>query len=1553
MATTLNIKINPQIDKAELQAQLTKLGNMQFDAEIDTEQIDNALDVIMNNYQRLENAMSDAINLDVNAENADKVINDLYDAIDKIQNEDVNINLDSLAAEFKKAKAETEKLLDTQKSALAQMKLTGQSGSDSYKELESQIGETKSALEAMTEAANSVGDGIAEQSGGMMEVMAKFEAVSQFADSMGQFAEKGLAVRDAMVEVAAQTGASAEEMNNLKTSAENAFRLGVGESVADAIEAMGTAKQMLGQFLPQAEIEKFVLSAQGIAKVFDKDINEVIAGSRTFIAQFGLDGQKAGDLIALSMQKGGGKMDDVLDTLDEYSQLVKSAGFSAEEFTGIMTTGMQAGVRDTDKLADAIKETQIRLNAGDTTTALAAIKSPITATIQGIQQLASSGQISIKEMLQRSTSEIEKAFSNKQISASLRDQFNTALSGTMAEDIGGMNFGKIFSQQIDVDAISAQAKAAGEAVRNAAGNATVFDSLQREFDLLITKTSELAGPIAGAMSGILTPIAQVAPGITLLKDTFGGVAESAISAAKGILGKLVPGLFVQVAATEGATVAQYSFNAAALLNPYIIGAAVLAAAVVGIIALADALSDSTEEQLDANKANQEAIQSQMDANKSKQEAVKSNQDLIKSYEELGSKTNRTAQEEERFRDIQLKLAEAYPGTIKANDDFNTSLGKLKNKAGENKAELGKLANELESFQNKANGLQLQEKTLNIRVAQEEIEDNTDNGLQDQIVAKYANAMNNAKNSAEVKKASYDMKMALVNSDGWDDMDAAQRKAVMAGVDKMAQAATEKADIAAKQSTDIMNNAINNIATNEGYNTTVEAVAKKSKKSVQEVQDAMISNLAVQSAKGKDTNTMYEKIAQTLHKSPEEVKQMVAAQKDSVAVAKAQSEAIADIAKKWTDAKSAAESNISTQKSVYLQTEKEINQMKQKKNLTEAEKQKLGELQKTKAATLASLRDEVKTKKQMEKAEEAADYASGLKVAKGKTALEIAQAEFKIKSASLENDNKIYQNTIKNQAAQEKRKLTTEEEKKIEDNNLLTLQNQRDAYEEIYKKRRLINGVAIDGTVEFDVKLKNKEDAKNTIQSEILGLSDKVLTAKATIEPKIDLSKLGTELSDAQFALDKKKLEVRIEQKISTVDLGDITKLYSSQFDGIAKKRDELTAKLASATEAEKLDIQKQLIELEQKEIALNEEKLAMNKKYSDKRIALLQEENEKNIADTAAKQAIARQAFETVYNTMGEVAAANIEASKSSRLDALDKQMNAEIARVGDNERAKEIITRKFNDLKAQAEREYASQQMVLAANLAGERRAFEDEIAKQDLQKKQEQLQKELELAKQSGDSEKALELEKQMAATAKEIEGKGDILKEAMNNLGLGANEALASALGGDISGVKKALKKNMADLGGYLKRLATAKIIEIVLQSPFYTNLAALAGPFAPAVEAGAIGLLTTGMNALLNPVINTLTSFPTGAGYINEPTMFIAGDGGRLGGENKEVLLRDDQFQATLSDVLERQRNEMANMIASAMGANQQTLITKISATDLLILLERAKSEENSRIRTNKS
>ena len=84
------------------------------------------------------------------------------------------------------------------------------------------------------------------------------------------------------------------------------------------------------------------------------------------------------------MQKAGTSSDDLLDTLNEYSPLMKAAGVSGEQFVGILDQGLAVGVRNTDLLGDAIKETNIRLQAGDTSKAIGDISSPITKEIQAI-----------------------------------------------------------------------------------------------------------------------------------------------------------------------------------------------------------------------------------------------------------------------------------------------------------------------------------------------------------------------------------------------------------------------------------------------------------------------------------------------------------------------------------------------------------------------------------------------------------------------------------------------------------------------------------------------------------------------------------------------------------------------------------------------------------------------------------------------------------------------------------------------------------------------------------------------------------------------------------------------------------------------------------------------------------------------------------------------------------------------------------------------------------------------------------------------------------------
>src|SRR5690606_34876826 len=68
------------------------------------------------------------------------------------------------------------------------------------------------------------------------------------------------------------------------------------------------------------------------------------------------DGTEALDAITAGMQKMGPRADDLMDTFNEYSVQFQRLGLDATTATGLISQGMKAGARDTDVVADALKE---------------------------------------------------------------------------------------------------------------------------------------------------------------------------------------------------------------------------------------------------------------------------------------------------------------------------------------------------------------------------------------------------------------------------------------------------------------------------------------------------------------------------------------------------------------------------------------------------------------------------------------------------------------------------------------------------------------------------------------------------------------------------------------------------------------------------------------------------------------------------------------------------------------------------------------------------------------------------------------------------------------------------------------------------------------------------------------------------------------------------------------------------------------------------------------------------------------------------------------------
>ncbi|HVZ38637.1 MAG TPA: phage tail tape measure protein [Candidatus Kapabacteria bacterium] len=449
---------------------------------------------------------------------------DLQEAMRKLERELAGIGnetgISELADDFDRARAESQALYESQKKALAQLAATGQQGTAQYADLVAELMLTQQELEKIVKAEAQVHEAFkqplpAPKVPDPGELFFKSEALSKAGEFFNGVAERGKELRQELRQLPAATGLVGDALEKVNASATRLFHAGVGESLAETTKFAAVAEKQLGDAFDTKGMDAFLVRAGGISKVFDKDVPEVIQKSRTFVKQFNLDGQQAGDLIALAMQRAGNGLDDVLDTTDEYSQHVKAAGFNAAEFVGILTRGIEQGARDTDKLGDAIKETGIRLKAGDITTALAGISSPITNTIREIARAGEQGQISVKEVLQRSNAEIERAFNAGEIGQQVRGQLQVAISGTPAEDIGSDLYGRIFSAPIDTAAISKQGAIAGQQMADAVKQ-TVADRISRIWEGVGDRAAALFAPIASAAGRALGVVGQLAPALSLL-----------------------------------------------------------------------------------------------------------------------------------------------------------------------------------------------------------------------------------------------------------------------------------------------------------------------------------------------------------------------------------------------------------------------------------------------------------------------------------------------------------------------------------------------------------------------------------------------------------------------------------------------------------------------------------------------------------------------------------------------------------------------------------------------------------------------------------------------------------------------------------------------------------------------------------------------------------------------------------------------------------------------------------------------------------------------------
>ncbi|GGK89110.1 phage tail tape measure protein [Mangrovihabitans endophyticus] len=350
----------------------------------------------------------------------------------------------------------------------------------------------------------------------------------------------------------AQLGAGTPLAANAGKAAGAVFARGVVGSMEDAADAVKAAVQnsLVAGDAPTKEIDRVAAKVANLSKVMGEDAGRVSQAVsqmvRTGIAK---SSEQAFDILQTGVEKGINKSEDLLDTFNEYGTQFRKLGLQGPQALGLMSQALQAGARDSDTVADALKELSIRAIDGSKTTAGGFKALGLNADTMA-RSFARGGDYANEAL--SVTLERLRAIKNpvQQQAAAV------ALFGTKAEDLGAALFAMDPETATKgLGDLAGSAQRAGDALEQSAG--AKLKHFQR-----------------AAQQALVEQLAKAVPAI---EATFGWLSKNS-----DWVVPLATGLGILAAAIAVVVAVQWAWNAAMALSPVtwiIIGIVALVAAI--------------------------------------------------------------------------------------------------------------------------------------------------------------------------------------------------------------------------------------------------------------------------------------------------------------------------------------------------------------------------------------------------------------------------------------------------------------------------------------------------------------------------------------------------------------------------------------------------------------------------------------------------------------------------------------------------------------------------------------------------------------------------------------------------------------------------------------------------------------------------------------------------------------------------------------------------------------------------------------------------------------
>lgn len=185
--------------------------------------------------------------------------------------------------------------------------------------------------------------------------------------------QDGMATLQLRDQFQAAMGLDEVSMTRYANAAGQAFANHFGSSLADNLGAARAALQsgLVAPGSSDSEVQGVIQTLQGAsATSLGAATPEELSRTATTLIRTGMaaDVSSAMDIVTAGFQDGLNVSQDWLDTLNEYSTQFRKLGLDAGQFMTLLKQGLEGGARDTDKVADSLKEFSIRAVDGSKST---------------------------------------------------------------------------------------------------------------------------------------------------------------------------------------------------------------------------------------------------------------------------------------------------------------------------------------------------------------------------------------------------------------------------------------------------------------------------------------------------------------------------------------------------------------------------------------------------------------------------------------------------------------------------------------------------------------------------------------------------------------------------------------------------------------------------------------------------------------------------------------------------------------------------------------------------------------------------------------------------------------------------------------------------------------------------------------------------------------------------------------------------------------------------------------------------------------------------------